>query len=717
MSYLEEMKLQIENQNFPCFMQLWDEYKTSTEIEAQELIGILGAVKESEYKVLFGRHAEEVLTLVEYLDKPELKGEVLKFILDLQTSQSEEMANIALDYLESTYGDTPALKEKLRVVGLRSLDDFQGAIRNFELLVHMSKGRFIFHKGDWGAGEIMDISLIREQVAIEFENVVGIRELSFKNAFNNLIPISNDHFLARRYGNPDDLEEQANKDPVSVVKLLLSDLGPKTAAQIKEEMFELVINPDNWSKWWQAARSKCKKDTKVQSPKTLSQNFVLLDKDISYTDKFSKIIADDNLDVEEFLDKTYKFSKQHPEVLKNKELKAEFREKLLNILNGLTENQELLKIQIYIYIEEFFNDHLDQALSKIIKDAVDIEFIIRALPISSMKKKVLALCKKYRDDWKEHFTSIFLSIPYHFIRDYALKELTSAKEDELINKMLQKLLDHPVMYPECFVWYFQKIQLSSDLAMSDKAGKEVFFETLFILLYHIENNPEKVELSKRVQSMVVSKHYQLYRDNIAGTSIEYAREILLLVSKCQSFTNHDLKGIQALTKVVHKGLEGVKEDSQKEHIIWTTVEGYQKVQERIHHIATVETVDNAKEIEVARAHGDLRENAEFKSAQERRARLQSEMKLLSTQLSQARILSPEDISTESVGVGAVVDLVNKDGSEVKYKILGPWDADPDKGILSFQSRLASSMTGKKVNESFSFKSQDYTVKDIKSYLG
>ena len=49
----------------------------------------------------------------------------------------------------------------------------------------MEKGKFVYHTSGWGTGEIMEISPVREQVAIEFENVLGIKHISFDNAFKN----------------------------------------------------------------------------------------------------------------------------------------------------------------------------------------------------------------------------------------------------------------------------------------------------------------------------------------------------------------------------------------------------------------------------------------------------------------------------------------------------------------------------------------------------
>ena len=109
------------------------------------------------------------------------------------------------------------------------------------MLTHINEGNFVYHTGGWGTGEIIEFSLVREQLVLEFEHVIGRKDLPFEQAFKHLVPIDNNHFLARRFGYPDLLEKEAKEDPISVIRLLLKDLGPKTAIEIKEELCELVI--------------------------------------------------------------------------------------------------------------------------------------------------------------------------------------------------------------------------------------------------------------------------------------------------------------------------------------------------------------------------------------------------------------------------------------------------------------------------------------------
>lgn len=207
---------------------------------------------------------------------------------------------------------------------------------------------------------------------------------------------------------------------------------------------------------------------------------------------------------------------------------------------------------------------------------------------------------------------------------------------------------------------------------------------------------------------------------LSGTQLDYVKEFLLLASKCQIFTDHDLKILRSLAEVVHPSLApaksskgGMKDNDQE---IWTTEEGYLKIQERIKQIGTVEVIENAREIEEARALGDLRENSEYKFAQERRARLQYELKTLSQQLNSARVITPDDIHTQEVGVGNVIDVLDKNGASIRYTILGPWDAEPEKNILSFNSKLAQAMIGKKKGEHYEFKEDQFKIVSIMSYL-
>jgi transcription elongation factor GreA len=718
MSYLKDFKKQIELNNFSKFMQLWEEYVTSDTADVEEFLDILKSVKNSELTKPFGQYIEMAMPLWKTIQDEKDSYAILKALIDLENTNTPALAEVTIEALRKRYAEDPQFNDRLRLIGMRTRENFQGALSNYDLLAHLKKGNIVFHGGGWGTGEIISVSPVMEQVVIEFENIRGRKDLSFANAFKAIIPLSNDHFLARRFSNPDDLEKEARENPIQVIRLLLRDLGPKDAGEIKDELCELVIPEQDWTKWWQNVRTKIKKDTMIQSPEGSKEPFVLRKAEVSHAERFQSAL-EDKTGADEIIKTTYNYVRDHPDMLKNKEVKSSLKEKLEALLGqpDLTPEQ---KVQLLILLENNFGYKNEaNSLQKCIQESTALDELVKNIEIVAFKKRVISGIREFRQDWIQHFLTLLFSLQQSPLRDYALKELISQKESlELVNKKIEHLIEHPGTDPETFVWYFQKAVAGEEIPFGDKEGQCRFFEAFLILYSTIENRTEYKDLLKKMYQLLSGKRYAIVRMVIEGTSVDYLKEILLLASKCQSLSDHDIKILISLAEVVQPSLNSAKKGNARvdSNSIWTTEEGYHKTKEQIKHIGTVEIVENAREIEAARALGDLRENSEYKFALEKRSRLQGHLKMLSDQFNRARIITKDDIPSEEVGIGSVVDLVDGTGKRTTYTILGPWDADVDKNILSFQSKLAQTLIGNKEGDKFKFRDEDYTVVAIKSFL-
>jgi transcription elongation factor GreA-like protein/transcription elongation GreA/GreB family factor len=719
MSYIKDFQRQISNQNYTNILQLWEEYCKGDEIDPLELKQILEMMKESKFADAFGKHVDILSSLWDTLKKSETGCAVIRLIIDIQTIDSEELKQLTLDYLTEKYSDQPNFDLKMRLIGMQKAGSFQGAISNFELISHIGEGKFVFHSAGWGIGEISEVSLVREQLSAEFDYAPGKKDLSFELAFKTLIPIPEDHFLAKRFGNPDAFEEEAKKNPTAVIRSLLRDLGPKTAAEIKDEICELIIPADQWTKWWQNARAKLKKDTMIETPKDLHSPFRLRKTEITHEERLKKAL-ENKPDADTFIQMIHAFIRDFPETLKNNDFKKALINKLMEVLahKEISKAQEL---QIYFFLEDLSSDIAKPRIAEIVTTMENPSKFIQEIQILSFKKRLLVEIQNHLSTWKSQFLTLLFIIDYSPLRDFILMTLLKEKEDTPLIEKIEKLLHSPSDNPELFVWYFQKIIDSPTLPFSDNEGKSKFFESFLILLSSIENDSAQRDLVKKMLSLLTDDRYALVRKIYQNATIEEVKEFLLLASKCHSLSAHDKKIFQSLAEVVYPALgKGAKEPEyytgELGDVIWTTEEGYKKAQLRLQEIATKETVDNAKEIEVARSHGDLRENSEFKFALERRDRLQAEVKSLSEQINQARILTKEDITTDKVGVGTIVECKTPEGTSVSYTLLGPWEADPDKNILSYQSKLASKMTNLSVGDKFEFQERNFTITKIRSCL-
>jgi transcription elongation GreA/GreB family factor len=356
---------------------------------------------------------------------------------------------------------------------------------------------------------------------------------------------------------------------------------------------------------------------------------------------------------------------------------------------------------------------------EIIKNSKNIEALVQSIEVLAYKKRALIVARKVRSDWKELFLNLLFTIDQNPLRDYIFGELLQPETEQDLKRKLEDLWVHPSRHADVFVWYFQKIMSQKGLPFSDKEGKNRFFEALFVLLNHVEQTTDHRDLVKKIHAILTQGRFEIVRDIMQETNLETIQEFLLLASKCHSLSDHDQKIFHSLAEVVHPSLAQTRKKQNnvsENNVIWTTEAGYKKVKDRIQQIATVETVQNAKEIETARSHGDLRENAEFKSALEKRDRLQGELKMLSDQVNRARVLTKADVATDEVGVGCIVEFKNEQGKTLIYTLLGPWDADATVGILSFQSKLAQEMKGLAVGDKFQFQGEEFTITSIRSYL-
>ena len=127
-----------------------------------------------------------------------------------------------------------------------------------------------------------------------------------------------------------------------------------------------------------------------------------------------------------------------------------------------------------------------------------------------------------------------------------------------------------------------------------------------------------------------------------------------------------------------------------------TKEGYKELEERLDYLKRVARVEVANKIEVARSFGDISENSEYDAAREEEALVAQEILDIEETLRNAKIINKLKIDTSTVGVGntVVVDDLEFD-EELTFKIMGSFEADPTKGLISNESPLGKALLGAK----------------------
>ena len=127
-------------------------------------------------------------------------------------------------------------------------------------------------------------------------------------------------------------------------------------------------------------------------------------------------------------------------------------------------------------------------------------------------------------------------------------------------------------------------------------------------------------------------------------------------------------------------------------------EGYEKLQNDVRYLKTVERPSIIEAIEVARGHGDLSENAEYHAAKERQGQVEATIADLEDRISRAMVIDPTTLSGDKVVFGATVTLLDEDAKKVRYQLVGQVEADASHGRISYNSPLGRALIGRRKGE-------------------
>ena len=130
-----------------------------------------------------------------------------------------------------------------------------------------------------------------------------------------------------------------------------------------------------------------------------------------------------------------------------------------------------------------------------------------------------------------------------------------------------------------------------------------------------------------------------------------------------------------------------------------TKKGAEKLRQDLRRLKTVDRPRVIQAIAEARAHGDLSENAEYHAAREQQGFIEGRIKNIEHALSHCEIIDVTVLpATTRVVFGATVELSDQDGTEMRYQIVGEFEADARQGLISITSPIARALVGKSAGD-------------------
>jgi transcription elongation factor GreA len=304
-------------------------------------------------------------------------------------------------------------------------------------------------------------------------------------------------------------------------------------------------------------------------------------------------------------------------------------------------------------------------------------------------------------DWQELYEAIFLVGKDNRARAVIEKEL-AARYPQRWRTLLENTLTGYRQNPEAFLWLVEHFE---QLGVGESKG------IVTRILDLLESAGHKPNWSK-FRSVLIDSDYRLVQSALGKTDEVEAGRLLGRVGRARILDGYIADEIGQLVVTRFPSLARSTDDN----VVYTTASGLEKAKSEMRQIAEKEIPKVADEIARARAHGDLSENYEYKAAKEKQGRLMAKVKRLRDEIARARTVHASDVDTSEVSIGCRVRLDNGAGNVMEYSILGPWDTDPDHGVISYLSPFAQLLLGRKPGDGIEMDGQPFRITAIEQGL-
>jgi len=682
---IEKAKKLIEEKDFSGLENLWMEMLEDKDVLLQDFLKIADELK-SIKETPRGFMLLEILAC-HLVNQNDIDGaiEVYKH-MPYFTEDDKIIRKALVELYKKRYGDNERIERYIELSGIEKGEHIFKSIEKVDEFLKYDIGR-VFYFEKFGLGEVVAMNPEKRELIIDFQKQKGYF-VKFDVAQKLLTPAPEWHYLNKKYRNIEELKTFAKEDPPGLVIYLLKCFKePLSSGEIKNHLTG-VVEENEIDKFWERVRKKLEKDEniKVESKKAQKtyQFIEGLDKKETYIETFKKADLDEKYLLAE------KLAKEQPEI---------FNEIILLLISFANENYRVepaIALDIIYLCDEYKKTGINYTIDDLLH-LKGYEELLLNLKNNEHKNKFLTEIKKREpQNWQKIFQQILTVSDDTKLLEEIEEQLLNAGYE--LEDFYKSIFSMPQKFPTTFLYLLKKIANGTLKRFSEprylprlinslehiKGAKPIFIKGFSLEKFdEIIKNGEINEIQKIKDALIKSNALKDYEKN------DYLRII-----------NYHFPQLQ----------------EKKGDFIYTTQEALTQKKKELEYLLTVAIPENKKEISRAREFGDLSENFEYKAAKERQDQLYQRVRTIESELQKAKIIDFSNIDTSRVGIGTKVILKNlQEDSIIEYTILGPWDSDLSKNIISYESPLAKDiLLEKKLGDKIELENKTYEVIRIES---
>lgn len=607
-----------------------------------------------------------------------------------------ELHPAILETLHRLYGDRPNYEVLVDATGLeratRDIPKTWEKVEKFQGLIVFDEGSVV-HMANRGVGRVAEVNRELESFKVDFEDLKGLT-VGFRAAAKLLEPLPEGHILRRKLEEPEALEKLAAEDPPELLRQLLVSHGePMKAGEVRDALSG-VVTKKSWTSFWNAAR---KHPQVVAKGKGARQAYTWAESDSHALEAVWRHFR--RAEPRRQIELMRREGERSPEL---QERMARALEEIAEAVHG---DDPGLAFELWFAIDRSGGGAPEdvpwgpEALLAEVSPAV----LFGAIEDRLLRERAYSMYRERHDDWPEIYQEM-LSREEDPRALTLLAEGLRHEEPKRWWRFVDDLLAQPHRAPAAFVWLAERAAEDEELRQRNP------MRLLQQILQALGREEFKSYRAARLAPMADSGGtLPRLLPHLNEDQAPQAEQAIRKTAGLESYQRDQL--IEAL-RLRFQGL-----DQGKEEPLYATPESIEEKRKEFQQLITKELPANRKAIEEARALGDLRENFEYKAARQRHEYLSDRAAKMEGDLARAQPIGT-DIDTSRVGIGTrvhlTVSLATGEG-EKTVTILGPWESDPEKDVISYLSDLAQQLTGKKVGESVTVGGVTYTVEGVEAW--
>ncbi len=675
--------------------------------------------------------AGELLSL--YLDtaevEPQARLDATKLIVEYLPDRTEDFRHPLIEAYQNCYQDRPDIERLIGLSSLTSTDNIPEAIVLLDQFLKFGEGQFFHHNG-WGAGRVIRIEPTQGRVFIDFAKKKN-HVLTLEMADKSLIPISNEDVRAILLSDPEKAEDMIESDPVGLVKAGLVGLNKKgTGKEIKELLLNAPVPEKSWQKWWTAVNKKLREDPYIEVVGTSMKTYTFRDEPEGPDEEFSrrfKLVRT----LRGKLDTINQYLDQQGERSSPTHLQAMADDLISKASNSKTENEI---VEVYFVVTALADqvkvneDQLTRIIAPILIDLDRSVNGLEGLKSVQLQTRWFELMEQsLKSELANAYERLMIDGP-DSIRDLVAKHVHETHEEDVFSRLFKKFRHNPRAQAGLFIWCAKRLLADKESAEAEGTSRPSIVEQLIglheVLGYQVKTIKKEASADLRAQMAAIRQilkrgNLKLLREILTETDVSSARPLWKTIETANIIEDRIRKEVNGYL-IAHfpdivSGVSGEEQGEEGPAVPLPTrllcLEQTLELQkEKLKNLKEVEIPKNTEEIETARQHGDLKENAEYHAAKEKQGVLHSLTGQLTEEIANASAIPVGDFTRDQVGYGTLVEII-QDGRPRHITILGPWESDPDRQILSYESPLGRTLWGREAGDRFTFPTGD-TPSDI-----